>query len=96
MSHAVHHPSNDLNFFTEHYMGFSLLAELAMTAIILLPLAIPREFKVFLLIVAAVIFAWMNRKGKDELPICGADINADGIARPPQERYPERSIDAPI
>jgi hypothetical protein len=83
MSHAVHHPPNDLNFFTEHYTGFSMLAELVMTTIVVLPLAISAAFKVFLLAAAVVVFGWLNRKGKDELPICGADINADGIARPP-------------
>jgi hypothetical protein len=86
MSHSVHHPPNDLNFFTEHYTGFSMLAELAMTAIILLPLAISGVLKLFLLGAAVVAFGWLNRKDKDELPICGADINADGIARPPRER----------
>jgi hypothetical protein len=74
-----------LNFFTEHYTGISVLAEIAMTAIVVLPLAIPAAFKVFLLTAAALAFGWMNRESKGELPICGADINADGIARPPQD-----------
>lgn len=84
MTHAANHHSDGLNFFTEHYTGISVLAEIAMTSIVVLPLAIPAAFKVFLLAAAAVAFGWMNRQSKGELPICGADINADGIVQSPE------------
>jgi len=84
MTHVSNHHSDGLNFFTGHYTGFSVIAEIAMTAIVVLPLAIPAAFKVFLLAAAAAAFGWMNRESKGELPICGADINADGIVQPPE------------
>ena len=74
----------DANFFTKHYEFIEDAGNILMTAAVVFSLALPLSFKVCSVIAAGLAFIWMSHPSKGETPVCGADINAEAIAGPPE------------
>jgi hypothetical protein len=76
----------DASFFTKHYELIEDVGNILMTAMVLIALHLAFLDKIILIVAASVIFIWMSHVRKGETALCGAEINADAIARPWQVR----------
>jgi hypothetical protein len=76
----------DASFFTKHYELIEDVGNILMTAMVLFALHLAFLDKIILIVAASVIFIWMSHVRKGETALCGAEINADAIARPWQVR----------
>ena len=76
----------DPSFFTRHYELFEDAGNILMTAMVLFALNLHFLYQIILIVAASVIFIWMSHVRKGETALCGAQVNADAIARPWQMR----------
>ena len=70
------------NPFVRHYHFILTTSQIAVMALLIFIMNIPRGLQIGLLVVSALVFPWALRyRGSHEAP-CGLDIGGEAIARP--------------
>lgn len=70
------------NPFVRYYHFILITSQIAVMALLIFIMNIPRDLQIALLVVSALVFPWaLHYRGSHEAP-CGLDIGGEAIARP--------------